>query len=103
MAQSAIFVVLFVALVVSSTFLLQKWSKSTVVTSIFSPILSVVLYQAFGYMILGYMDPFFTIAIANSYVLSIVICLMVLFVLRMLSKSRGEPKVVRPEIKDKTS
>jgi len=86
MVQIFPFLIFFI-LIISSTVLLQKWTKSSVATLILAPILSSVLYQVIGYIVQGYLDSFFLIAVIFSYVMGVVICLVVLFTIGILSRS----------------
>jgi len=79
-------ILVFILLVVISTVLLRKWTKSNVTTMILAPLISCVLYQIIGYFIQGYWDPFLVIAIVVSYVISFIMSIIVLFLMKAQSK-----------------
>ena len=73
MNEDALAVVIFGAICVSSAFVVHWHLRSYWAATILSALLSVVLVQVVAYIDLGYLDPFFLMAVATSSVAAFVI------------------------------
>ena len=75
--QSLISLFVFLAITISCSCLIHGYCKRYFTAAILSGFFSTVLFQAIGYLVLGYLDPFFIIALVGGWIASFVISLFV--------------------------
>lgn len=71
---SCIAILLFLALCTATTGLLSRIKVPIIIVAIVAAAISTITYQVINFLLLGYLDPFFLIALLYSFPLAFVIC-----------------------------
>ena len=90
MARASVPIITFLTLVIIGSCLIHRWLRIYVVAAIVNASLCTILYQILGYFIVGYLDPFWMIALVLGWILaffmSLIIGLPFLYVRRKRKK-----------------
>jgi hypothetical protein len=79
----SIFVFALMAIGISSfVYRLTRWILGTIVISATA---TVILYQGIGMLLVGYLDPFFLIAVIVGWPIAFVVCAITVLIIRRLS------------------
>ena len=70
-------VLIFCFISASTAYLSHKKIKNYFLASLLAAIISSTLYQLIGFIILGYLDPFYIIAFAGGFVIAFLIALLI--------------------------
>ena len=90
----AIMVFCFISIVIS--FIFHKKIKKYVLASFLSSLVTVIIYQIVGCIILGYLDPFFLIAAIYSFIVALVISFVIgLIITKYVNSGMGEQRKQR--------
>ncbi len=63
----------------------------TVLLAMLSAFISTILFQAVGYLVVGYLDPFFLIALIGGWIISFIISLIIGFVFLPSAEKKTKP------------
>jgi hypothetical protein len=77
MNKSAISFIIFISISLIIAFLMHKKVKPIFLACVVSSIISSVIYQALGFVVIGYLDPFIIPAFLKSLAVSFVIAVIV--------------------------
>ena len=75
MDKSMMPVILFCFISITISYLVHRKVQKFILACIFAAIISSVCYQILGYFVLGYLDPFFLIALSNGAVVAFFLAL----------------------------
>ena len=69
--------IIFISMSLIIAFSIHKKVKQVILACVISSIISSVIYQILGFIVVGYLDPFFIPALLNSLALSFIIAVIV--------------------------
>lgn len=91
MIKSIMPLIIFCFISISIAYLSHKKINNFFLASLWAAIISSILYQLIGFIILGYLDPFYLIALAGGVVIAFLIALLIgIPVVHNRKKQRGE-------------
>jgi uncharacterized membrane protein YfcA len=97
MDKSAFSLIIFISISFIIAFLTHKKVKQVILACVVSSIISSVIYQILGFIVVGYLDPFIIPAFLNSLGVSFIIAVIVSIpFIYARSKARKKPKNNHP-------
>jgi hypothetical protein len=78
-----------IALAIGFTVLLSKFINQPPIIIILAALLTSVSFQAFAYVKLGHLDPFFLIAFVVSLVIALIVSVLSVLVMRNMARSNN--------------
>jgi hypothetical protein len=88
---TAISILVFVLTAIGISSLVYRLTRRVLGTVIISATATVVLYQAIGILVVGYLDPFFLIAVVIGWPIAFAICGITILIIKKPSLKQNDP------------